>query len=302
MEQKHSRQIIWTSPAFSVSNQPHRTDGLFFARNVYRHQTFVSPFSIKFCLEGAVPYVFRGKKLTLSPGEMFVTNNGTELECLPTPPGTSAVFVFFTARLLSETRRCRDAPLARLLDDPAAAPPDFAFFEHKTSKSDPLIRRLILLGKHLAASTSSNFDLGPDLFFELAELLFDQHDEQIRRAESIHAHNRATRLELFRRLLLARDFLYDNLGQNCSLEAAARVACLSPYHFHRTFREAFGEPPMQFFRRQKMENARRLLMSGRTNVSETAVLSGFSDVAAFSKAFKKMFGHSPTGGHFSGIG
>lgn len=294
MEQKHPQQVAWTSPFFVPSKQPHETDGLFYAKNVRRQWAFESPFSIKFCLEGEVPYIFRGEKLTLQSGEMLLTNRGAELECLLAPPETSGLFVFFTPQLLAETRRCRENPVARLLENPMAATPDFYFFENKIRQPNPLAQRLRFLAKQVASANRFDFGLAPDLFFELAELLFDQHDGQIRRAENIRSLHRSTRLELFRRLLLARDFLHDNLGKNCSLDEAARAACLSPYHFHRTFREAFGETPMRFFRRLKMENARQLIASGAANVSEIAILSGFSDVAAFSKSFKKMFGRSPT--------
>ncbi|HEY2390880.1 MAG TPA: AraC family transcriptional regulator [Candidatus Angelobacter sp.] len=52
--------------------------------------------------------------------------------------------------------------------------------------------------------------------------------------------------ETFRRLCRARDLLASEYQSQIFLDAAAREACLSPFHFHRLFRSTFGETPMTF--------------------------------------------------------
>lgn len=286
--------VTWISPQFSPSHLANETDGLYFAEDVRRYWKFTTPFSVKFCLKETLPYIIKGQKVVLSPGVLLPTNNGTEMECLPCEPGVRAVFVFFTKKLLDETLRCREKSAAALLDDPAAPVRSIHFFENKIHHPNPLAQRLEQLAGQMQSSGVSDFELQPDVFFDLAERLFDLQNETLRRADSIHAQNPVTRRELLRRLLLARDFLLDRWDAPMTLNDAAKAACLSPYHFHRSFREAFGEPPMRWFRQRKLEKARELLRSGQCNVSDAAYRSGFSDVAAFSKAYKKVMGQNPS--------
>src|SRR5690606_37753328 len=112
--------------------------------------------------------------------------------------------------------------------------------------------------------------------------------------DKIKAGRPSTRQELYRRLLAARAFMYDHWDASLTLEEVAREACLSPYHFHRSFHEAFGAAPMQWFKKIKMEKAKMLLAAGGHSVSEAALCSGFADVAGFSKAFKRECGVSPS--------
>ena len=68
--------------------------------------------------------------------------------------------------------------------------------------------------------------------------------------------------ETFRRLCRARDLLAARYQSQIFLNAAAREACLSPFHFHRLFHSTFGETPHDFLTHRRMEHARRLLASG----------------------------------------
>src|SRR6202011_5764513 len=64
--------------------------------------------------------------------------------------------------------------------------------------------------------------------------------ESIRRLPAVR---RATREELFRRLLRGRDFIEASLGDPLTIKGIAREACLSEHHFHRRFHELFSETP-----------------------------------------------------------
>lgn len=55
-----------------------------------------------------------------------------------------------------------------------------------------------------------------------------------------------------------------------------------------------GETPNNFFKNYKLNRAARLLREGKNNVSEVAMLTGFSTVSYFSVCFKKQFGVNPS--------
>src|SRR2546421_7000845 len=70
------------------------------------------------------------------------------------------------------------------------------------------------------------------------------------------------------------------LDQPMSLRSMARIACASPYHFNRTFRQVTGVPPSQFLYAMRLDTARRLLMHTQKKRSEehTSELQSRSDL------------------------
>lgn len=98
----------------------------------------------------------------------------------------------------------------------------------------------------------------------------------------------------FRRLARARDFGAASLGGPVSLHAMAREACLSPFHFHRLFRSAFGETPHDFLTRLRIERAKRLIRAGDCSVTEACLEAGYSSLGSFSAKFRALTGLSPS--------
>lgn len=100
--------------------------------------------------------------------------------------------------------------------------------------------------------------------------------------------------ETFRRLCRARDLLAAEYQSQILLSAAAREACLSPFHFHRLFRSTFGETPHDFLTRRRMDRARHLLASGEMTVTEVCFEVGYSSLGSFSSKFQSLIGRTPT--------
>ena len=100
--------------------------------------------------------------------------------------------------------------------------------------------------------------------------------------------------DTFRRLCRARDLLAEQYQSQVLLAAAAREACLSPFHFHRLFRATFGETPHDFLTRRRMDRARRLLASGEMTVTEVCFEVGYSSLGSFSSKFQSLAGVPPT--------
>jgi AraC family transcriptional regulator len=89
------------------------------------------------------------------------------------------------------------------------------------------------------------------------------------------------------------DYINAHLGRELTLEELARVACFSPYHFHRIFGTMTGERLSQYIGRLRLEKAASFLRhSPDRSVTEIALDSGFSSSATFARAFKRHFGVS----------
>ncbi|MEO8027764.1 MAG: helix-turn-helix transcriptional regulator [Bryobacteraceae bacterium] len=99
--------------------------------------------------------------------------------------------------------------------------------------------------------------------------------------------------ESFVRLCRSRDFLAASLEQKPKLEDAARVAYLSPFHFHRQFARAFGETPHSFLRRMRIDRARKLLAADHLPVTEVCLAVGYESLGSFSTLFRSQTGMTP---------
>lgn len=105
--------------------------------------------------------------------------------------------------------------------------------------------------------------------------------------------------ELAARLETARDYILSNLDYALSLNQIAAAACLSRYHLSRQFALAYGLPPLRFHQRHRLLRARHRLESGESATMIARAL-GFSEVAAFSRAYKRIHGCPPSA-HSSNI-
>ena len=85
------------------------------------------------------------------------------------------------------------------------------------------------------------------------------------------------------------------LDEALDLEALARAAGLSPYHFHRIFRGMVGETPLELARRLRMERAAWQLSRTNDRVTDIAFDAGYDTHEAFTRAFKACFSTSPSG-------
>ena len=79
-----------------------------------------------------------------------------------------------------------------------------------------------------------------------------------------------------------------------SLPDVAAQANLSPYHFLRVYKQAYGETPHEFLTRLRIERAKRLLSRGSHNVTEACFEVGFSSLGSFSALFAHRVGLSPS--------
>jgi len=66
-------------------------------------------------------------------------------------------------------------------------------------------------------------------------------------------------LSVLERLRRVRERLDAHPEEPLDLEAMARAACFSKFHFLRLFRQAYGETPGRYLAQARLERARRLL-------------------------------------------
>lgn len=97
-----------------------------------------------------------------------------------------------------------------------------------------------------------------------------------------------------RRLLRARDQIDLDYRERLDVAALAAVACMSPAHFIRSFKTAFGETPHRYLQRRRIERAMERLRRTDRTVSEVCVEVGWTSFATFSRTFREIVGCSPS--------
>ena len=103
------------------------------------------------------------------------------------------------------------------------------------------------------------------------------------------------RSDYVERVNRAIDHVLANLAEPIRLADLARVACFSPFHFHRVFAAIVGEPPAQFVKRVRLERALSIMAHNpKRSLTDVALDCGFSSSSEFSRSFKKRYGEAPS--------
>lgn len=89
-------------------------------------------------------------------------------------------------------------------------------------------------------------------------------------------------------------YIEQNLDKDILLKDLAQVACFSPFHFQRIFKDIIGETPKQFIIRLRLETAAHyIVVNPEKSILEIAIIVGFQSLEAFSRAFKDYYSISP---------
>jgi AraC family transcriptional regulator len=151
----------------------------------------------------------------------------------------------------------------------------------------PPLPQLMVLGELAQAAAEGRSDIGADE----AALLFAAKFAEAVRGKAAGA-TRATPRDRARAVEAAL-WLEQNSAQDIDLEATAREAGLSPFHFLRVFSGALGVTPHQYLVRTRLRRAARLLAEGARPVTDVALEVGFEDLSNFVRSFRRAAGVSP---------
>ena len=91
----------------------------------------------------------------------------------------------------------------------------------------------------------------------------------------------------------ARDLVDARLNEPPSLRSLAQEVRVHPVHFAATFRRFYGCSVGEYFRRRRLERARRMLADKQLPLSQIALDAGFADQSHFTRTFKRFTGLAP---------
>lgn len=101
-------------------------------------------------------------------------------------------------------------------------------------------------------------------------------------------------MALVESLQMAIDYMEEHLLDNITIEDIAKRANLSPYHFQRTFMILTNLSVGDYLRRRRLTLAAQELVNTDNKVIDVALKYGYETPEAFSKAFRKQHGLTPS--------
>ena len=91
----------------------------------------------------------------------------------------------------------------------------------------------------------------------------------------------------------ARDLIDRDFARPLDVPAMARAALMSPAHFSRKFRAAYGETPYSYLMTRRIERAQARLRKGMS-VTDTCFAVGCTSLGSFSSRFTEIVGETPS--------
>lgn len=153
--------------------------------------------------------------------------------------------------------------------------------------SAPPLAELMTLGELAQAVASQHSDLGFDEIGQVfAARLVDVIAGKVRRPAVTSARDR-------RRAVETAMWIAAHSTEEIDLDAAAKQAGVSAFHFLRMFRDALGVTPHQYLVRSRLRHAAWLLAEGKSAITDIAFDVGFGDLSNFVRSFHRVAGVSP---------
>lgn len=116
-------------------------------------------------------------------------------------------------------------------------------------------------------------------------LLVSDQGQRLRQLVSTESHSF--------RIARAIDWLKDNFDKQLRIEDLASKAGLSNSAFHKHFRSVTAMSPLQFQKKMRLNEARRLMLAEHLDASEAAFEVGYESPSQFSREYSRLFGAPP---------
>lgn len=265
--------------------------------NELNSEVYFKGFSIKHVARGKEEYIVNNRKYIVKQGEYLLGNNFSEGKVkIGSDEIVKGICININADILSEVVAAYVRPDTPELD---LSLDNFfrtrEFYESKYSAESTHLGHKL---QHFASICETEDNISHEqeklFYYSLSESIVHDHVKLLGKLNSIDAIKSVTKKELFRKIEKAKEFIDCNYTQEIKIEKIAQFVGLSEFHFYRLFKSLHSCTPHQYIVNKRLEQSRIMLSKREGSALEIATICGFYDVSAFSNAFKKHFGYSPT--------
>lgn len=262
----------------------------------HRHfaQTEDLPLSLKCMFNGRAHYTIGRAEFSVDDGGFMIVNEGEPYTIEIASPTRVDSFIFwFPHGWAEEIAQALTTDAGAQLDDPQRRTGPVDFFSRYIPNDKVIIPRAREVRGAFTSDEAIQDSWLEERLRELLAAMLQMERGFSNRRTSLTSVRASTREELFRRLHRGRDFLHAYASDGVSLAEAARAACLSPFHFLRSFKQAFGLTPHQYLTHCRLERAKFLLARTELSVTDICFDAGFISVGSFVTLFHRQTGMPP---------
>jgi AraC family transcriptional regulator len=251
----------------------------------------VSDFSIKTVFSGNRTFNIGKRQLSLYPESFVAINKGTSYSSkIDSAVPVNSLSISFSPAFLNDFQRLHKHTGSYLLDEPFETGdyPDFSFMETIYPFSGDMKYNIMHLKEQLEEGPADDLLLNEYLHHCLINYYKVYNQEIVDKSEKLKFLNSSTKVEILKRLTLAKEYIISNYNKNIDLDDIAKHACLSVNHLLRTFKQAYGQSPHQYLIKIRVDRAKYLLKNTNYALNEIVEIIGFECPSSFIRLFKGM--------------
>jgi AraC-like DNA-binding protein len=224
--------------------------------------------SISYVRKGSFGFCSRGRRHELVPGSLLVGHSGDDYSC-------------------THDHHCGGDECLSFQYTPEVVEAVGGSFKIWRLGAIPPLPKLMVLGELAQSASQGDSDVSvEEVGLTLARRVVELLSDRPRPRGIAGARDR-------RRAVEAALWIDANSHESIGLDAIARNARLSMFHFLRVFNRVFGVTPHQYLVRSRLRHAVRLLAEDTRAITDVAFDVGFNDLSNFVRTFHRAAGLSP---------
>ncbi|MCA1065599.1 AraC family transcriptional regulator [Rossellomorea sp. AcN35-11] len=248
--------------------------------------------SIKTFSNGQARYKTNKGFFAVEDNRYLLLNEGEYTLSIDEPQVVESFCIFFKTGFAEEVFHSLRETEDRLLTDPFKDTHSIGFFE-KTYYKNPALSSQLDHFKQIYPSLPIDSIGYEEQFHQIMLSILNEHFHTYNEIESLQAIRHSTREELYRRIMIAHDYIRAFFHTPIKLEEMAKAASLSPNHLLRTYYQVYGKTPHQHISEFRIHKAKQLLTESDHTMTYITFELGFQNPVSFSKMFKQHVGLSP---------
>ena len=288
----------WYAPDFRISewNRNFVDSNVILNSDVYEaiYPEHWGPLSLKFAFNGCEFYESDNCRYRVTDGYFLLFNHNQYYSSYLSSNKAVRSFTINFARDFKE-KKIADLVASddQLLDDPLYEPiKNMNFFSGLYRFNSEILKEIVGLKSYLDGLNYNTLFINQKLSSILEQMYYLNCNVAFD-AGKIKAERPSTKIETYRRIFKAKDYIESNFMNEVTLDRLASVACMNPFHLLRKFKHFYNETPHRYLTKVRINEAKILLTQKDTTVTEVCFEVGYEDISSFSKLFKRFTGLSP---------
>ena len=242
-------------------------------------------FEIGLCTQGKGSFLYMNKQYTVNTGDVFINNNYENHVAVTSEGNTNSyIFLILMPSFISDpiNHRANKQYINTFYYDP----PDFINKIPNDTEIANRLKQLIEQGYNVYSHRGNMWEIEVDIvvrkiLFELAAHYYQNGSKESAR-ENINP-----------KISLALKYIKQNYNRTLSLNSIAAYVDLNPTYFRHLFKKEIRISFKDYVTRQRLSNARTLLINTDMSVNQIINEVGYSNTTQFYRVFRQHYHMTP---------